>query len=426
MYKINAADTNVTQVDIYNVGARMDARTAYQNASPGTAISSADINAFFVWIPEYKYYVVSGDGNTSYERLINVNFLNRTDVSKEGTVSCVESISTKENPHLYSEICTDSIYGTVQNNLSTYAHPAFSGREDGFWIGKFSNRNYSGYLIKAGQSSSYSVTISTSNERQLIKANNIYGFPQNSNASYNSTTWLYTNGFANLDSHPITSMEWGAVAILTSSAYGKTGNPMYYTDTNHDFTRVYNNPSSSSSGYSSNYTTSSNSVNVTSTTTKNYYDLTDVTHTANGITYPIGYVGAGSSTTGTIYGVYDMAGGNYTKVMGMVMKEDGTAPYSMDRSFYTAYSYIPYTGTITDSNKAAYLEVFRLGDGIKEHVIRYSGNGMWQNGNITFGNYGYMRRGGYTTSGSLFTTEINYTTSSVTDDTFTVLKYYPE
>ena len=42
--------------------------------------------------------------------------------------------------------------------------------------------------------------------------------------------------------------------------------------------------------------------------------------------------------------------------------------YKMDSKYYTAYSYIPYIGKITDSSKASYLEVFRLGDGIKEHV----------------------------------------------------------
>lgn len=403
-------------------------RQTYLDAAPGTAITKSDINAFFVWIPEYKYYVVSGDGNASYEKIINVNFLNRDDIDKNGTVTCVESIATTDDPHAYSEICTDDTYGSVQNNLSTYYHPSFNSENGGFWIGKFANRNYSTINIVNNTSVSNTGTAATSSYvRQMIKSGNNYGFPQNADATYNSSTWLYTNGNDKIDAHPITSMEWGAVAILTNSSYGKSSNPMYYTDTEKSFTRVYNNTSYQYTGRTTYYTNTSTSVNTTSTTTKYYYDLTNVTYTKNDMTYPIGMLGPGASTTGTIYGVYDMAGGNRTTVMGIVMKEDGTMPttsYQMDSKYYTAYSYIPYNGKINSNDKAGYLEVFRLGDGIKEHVRTFTEKGMWQDGELILNNYGIMRRGGYTTTGSLFSTEIINDTS--TYEVFTVLTYNPD
>jgi len=402
-------------------------RQTYLDAAPGTTITKSDINAFFVWIPEYKYYIVSGDGNASYEKIINVNFLERSDIDKNGTVTCVESIATTDDQHAYSEICSDDTYGSVQNNLSTYYHPAFVNG-GGFWIGKFANRNYSTlnilnetYVSNTGSSATESYV------RQMIKVGNPYGFPQNADATYNTSTWLYTNGNESIDTHAITSMEWGAVAILTNSRYGKSSNPMYYTDTERSFTRVYNNTSSSYTGRVTYYTNTSTSVNTNSTTTKYYYDLTNVTYTKNELTYPIGMLGPGASTTGTIYGVYDMSGGNYTTVMGIVMKEDGTMPttsYKMDSKYYTAYSYIPYSGKITSADKAGYLEVFRLGDGIKEHVRTFTEKGMWQNGELILNNYGIMRRGGYTTNGSLFSTEIINNTN--TYEVFTVLTYNPE
>lgn len=402
-------------------------RDTYLNAEAGTEIVKDDINAFFVWIPKYKYYIVSADGNASYERIINVNFLNRNDVSSIGTVSCVESISTKENPHLYSEICTDSVYGEVQNNLSTYTHPAFDENDTGFWMGKFANKNSVNFKITNGtNASSLSNAISNSYARQMLLNGNDYGFAQNSNASYDTNTWLYTNGNELLDAHTITSMEWGAVAILTSSSYGKSANPMYYTDTIKSFTRVYNNTSNGYTGRSTYYTTSSTSVETTSTNTIHYYNLTDVTHTTNNVAYPIGTLGPGASTTGTIYGVYDMAGGNYTTVLGIVMKEDGSVPSNMnrvDKRFYTSYSYMPYTGTINSTDKSSYLEIFRLGDGIKEHVRTYNEKGMWQDGELVLSNYGIMIRGGYRKAGSLFSTEISLSYSCY--DTFTVLKYNP-
>ena len=421
LYKVKTVSgTTITNADVYTTGVST-LLESYQSAEVGTEIAYDKINAFFVWIPKYKYYVVSSKGNTSYERLINVTFTGRDDISNEGSVSCTESISNSENKHLYSEVCTDSVYGTVQNNLSTYAHPSFLEDETGFWIGKFANSNTQNYTIKAESSVSNSSNATTSYVRQMIAPNNIYGFPQNADATYNSTTWEYTGGNSDLDAHPITSMEWGAVAILANSKYGKSGNPMYSTDNIKSFTRVYNNASATLTGRSTDYTTSSTSVNNTSTGTVYYYDITDVTNTTNSVNYPVGYKGAGASTTGTIYGVYDMAGGNYTTVMGVVMNEDGTSPYSMDSKYYTKYSHIPYSGDLKDVQSSSYIDVFRLGDGIKEHVTTFAQNGMWQNGHLKLNNTGLMYRGGYTTSGSLFSTEI--TNSTTMYDTFTVLKY---
>lgn len=426
---VNNTDSNYIWYDYDNfmwanaVTVSEDNRSTYINALPGTEILSSDINAFFVWIPKYKYYIISGDGNTSYERLINVNFLNRNDVSSVGTVTCIESISNDMDKHLYSEICQDSTYGSIQNNLSTYFHPSFLEDDDGFWIGKFANSNTSNYTIKANSTTTTGNDILISSVREMINVNNIYGFRQNSHATYDGKTWDYLNGNEDLNAHPITSMEWGAVAILANSAYGKSGNSLYYTDNVKGFTRIYNNTDSNYTGRSTNYTTSSTTITNSSTANAYWYDLTDLTHTKNSITYPIGYRGAGASTTGTIYGVYDMAGGNQTFVMGIVMNEDGTTPYAISSDYYTAYSYIPYRGKIKSSSELPYLEVFRLGDGIKEHVRTYSEIGMWQDGSLTLNNTGFMIRGGYTVNGSLFTTQIS--NSKDYYETFTVLKYTP-
>ena len=403
-------------------------REMYLSAEPGTTVSDSDINAFFVYIPRYKYYIVSGNGNTSFEKTINVVFANYNLMddqmySPEGTVGCYEAISNEEDKHLYSEICNDETYGSIYNNLSTYVHPAFGGdSNDGFWVGKFANSNTSTIYIKPNTQISSSTNFSVSNVRKMTKEGNIYGF-ESSGTTFNENDWGYNDnlGFqCNINTLPITSMDWGAVAILASSQYGKSGNPMYQTDTLKSFTRIYNNTSSTYSGRSTNYTTSSTSISNSSTSTVYYNDLTDVTHTSGDITYPIGYKGAGASTTGTIYGVYDMAGGNNTTVMGIMMKEDGTTDYQMDSDFYTAYSYVPYEGFVDDASKAAYLETFRLGDGIKEHVRTFSPNGMWQDGTLTLKPNSYMYRGGVTTNGSLFTTE--FTNENKTLSTFTIAK----
>jgi len=400
-----------------------DNRSKYINSPVGTEIDINDINAFFVWIPKYKYFVISGDGNNSYERLINVNFVNREDIDKVGSVTCIESISNKEDSHLYSEICNDNIYGDIQNNLSTYLHPAFDENLGGFWIGKFANPNRNSYVIKADSSTDLGVEFTNSMVRKMIAPGNIYGFVQNRSFVYNDLNWSYKNANNHLDAHPINSMEWGALAILANSSYGKSGNPMYYNESVKGFTRIYNNASINYSGRSTNYTSSSTSISNSSTNIVSWNDLTDLTHTKNSVTYPIGYKGAGSSTTGTIYGVYDMAGGNNTFVMGIFMNEDGTSPYEISSDYYTAYSFSPYKGLIDGNDKSVYLDVFRLGDGIKEHVRTYTKSGMWQDGSLTINNTGLMLRGGFSINGSIFTAEI---TSDVnTYETFTILEYKP-
>lgn len=387
-------------------------------SAPGTEIAMSDINAFFVYIPEYKYYIVSANGETSLEKPINVIFKGDKYTNLKGTVSCVDSISNNVDKHLYSEICNDTTYGNIYNNLSTYHHPSLS--KEGMWVSKFASSYSSSATIRPDVSLSTSSNISTGNIRKMTGENNPYGFANTSN--FNDKTWLYDN-MKGYQTKAIDSMEWGAILILTNSPYGKSTNSMYLNDTIKSWSRVYSNASNYFTGRSTNYTTSSTSINVSSLKDVYYNDLTVVTHKTNAIEYPIGYKGAGASTTGTIYGIYDMAGGQAKTVMGIFMNEDGTSPLTVDDSFYTKYSYVPYSGEITNSELANYLQVFKLGDGVLEHVRNYSLNGQWQNGNITLNNKGIMQRGGtFNKNGSIFT--VNVTEDQDVYATFVVLKQY--
>jgi len=98
-------------------------------------------------------------------------------------------------------------------------------------------------------------------------------------------------------------MEWGAVAYLTYSKYGKLSNSTYseqerlvFNNNSLGVGETFNNLTTGcSSGASSAYAASS---------CKYQYD--------------VDYYGTGASTTGTIYGVYDMVGGAWDCVMGIV------------------------------------------------------------------------------------------------------------
>lgn len=118
-----------------------------------------------------------------------------------------------------------------------------------------------------------------------------------------------TYGFASDDSyniHMAKNPEWGAVAYLSQSQYGKYGNSDY-EGVNKE---IYQNKSSSYITGSSNGTPSTESTNPQ-------------------VSYDTPYSGYGASTTGTIYGIYDMSGGGLEYVMGNYNKYSG----------YTARSY---------------------------------------------------------------------------------------
>ena len=98
--------------------------------------------------------------------------------------------------------------------------------------------------------------------------------------------------------------EWGAVAYLSQSVYGKYGNSMY-TQKNKE---IYKNDSTLYTGRSGGYPPYDDS-----SFTKDgrcYYDNIEDRGSGKGA------CGAGASTTGNIYGVFDMVGGHAENVMG--------------------------------------------------------------------------------------------------------------
>ena len=102
--------------------------------------------------------------------------------------------------------------------------------------------------------------------------------------------------------------EWMTASFLSQSKYGKYGNSLY-TGANKE---VYQNKSSSFITGSSNGTPSQDTTN----TQCKYNDLTD---RGSGT----GYCGGGASTTGNIYGIYDMSGGSWEYQMSNYNKMSG-------------------------------------------------------------------------------------------------------
>ena len=125
--------------------------------------------------------------------------------------------------------------------------------------------------------------------RELTESGNIYGLS-------NSST----------DSHMMKNSEWGAVAYLSQSKYGLNGTNIYINNVN------LNNTSKSVYAVTGCTGTTEDASPVATTIA----ELNN--RTASGIYVWTQKSGTKASTTGTIYGIYDMSGGTWERTAGLV------------------------------------------------------------------------------------------------------------
>ena len=310
------------------------------NKNVGETITEDEIALWYVWIPRYKYQLFNADNGSVAAQLINIEFERGT--ASTGTVSCTDAIATSGSS---SETCTNA------SNGNWYTHPAFTfGEEEitGFWIGKFEVSGSTDTItVKPNVSSLRSTSVS-----------------EYFTAIQNMKTTYGLSG----DSHMIKNMEWGAVAYLKQSKYG-----LGETDIG------INNNSSYTTGCGATAGSSSSST-------------CEAYNTTNGML---------ASTTGNIYGVYDMSGGAWEYVMGNMVNSSGafyanssgfsSAP---DTKYYDAYTY----GTSNTDHVRG-----KLGDATKEILATFGSNtGGWYSDYACFVNSSgsWFDRGGLRIDGS--------------------------
>ena len=349
-------------------------RNTYQNASAGTTITESDILAFYVWIPRYKYKIWNINkviGTDSYNAQISgIDIVFENEKESTGTMSCIYDFSS----YTLNETCTGS-------NGDYYTHPAFTfGNDelDGFWIGKFELTGSSSKLtILPNKSSLGNQTVNGFNTmiQNMQASSNIYGL---------------STSRTNTDSHMITNMEWGAVAYLTNSKYGRCANGSCIEVT-------INNCDSYITGIGGD-SVSADMSSSTCTTSANKYN---------------GTKGVLASTTGNITGVYDMSGGVWEYTMGNISSTSGSykfySAYSgFGSSWYTASTakYITtYAYGKTYADQIAYMKG-KLGDATGEVVLSTGGGWYSDYANFPYGDgssiYPWFTRGGlyYHSSGS--------------------------
>ena len=247
------------------------------NYQAGDTIPESAIESYFVWIPRYRYQIFD-DGN--YTDLTS---------TENATQTIQIAFENKDTP---------VSNGTTVGSWLT--HPAFTAfNSNGMWVGKFETGTTltSDYNVRNGDA--IQIKPNVASWRSIQVANAFY------------TSYDYKR---ELDSHMMKNTEWGAVAYLQHSIYGSQAS-----------VRINNN-SSYITGYQAN---NEPTCGYTGTNEEcNRYCNDGTCNTA----YPNSIL---ASTTGNITGIYDMSGGAWEYVMGVMVDEEGN-PMSGRNSIYNS------------------------------------------------------------------------------------------
>ena len=258
----------------------------YKNAEVGTTISMDDITTMWVWIPRFNAVTPSNynGGTQEFPGAIDVTFV-------------------KEN-----ETAIDAF---------TFGDKELSG----FWYGKF-EVSHSTLSSSTTENNLECVNETCSNANGIIIKPNVTSLSNNnvSNFFFASRSMEQTGnsfGFigSEVDTHMSKSSEWGAVTYLTQSIYGRCTSSTTCTEVG------INNNGSFITGYGA-------PAGSSSSVTNGAYNTE---------------LGKDASTTGTIYGIYDMSGGANEYVMGVAADSNGNP-----RSGFNAPRNSGFTGMLYD------------------------------------------------------------------------------
>ncbi len=335
----------------------------------GEVIPEGIIESYFVWVPKFKYklfdmgnsYTESSKINAQNMKAIHIKFDAQN--SKDSVVGeCTTPGESKESGN-----CKVGDWMT---------HPAFTSFGDvtGLWVGKFET----GYN---GADSSKTFKADTSNkvdvDKIIIKPNALSWRMINIANAY-TNSYMYQR---DLDSHMMKNTEWGAVAYLTNSIYGRcTRNDNgtasceeiainNYKDTNGSFKTGYaavNEPTTGSLEASvscSDPQEACNEFGTDANTTILYQDIAS----------------AKASTTGTYSGIYDMNGGGLEYVMAGI--EDENHQLTISDSGFTA-DILPI--------ESKYYDLYKAGTSDNDYTRRILGDATGELGPFEYFEYPHL------------------------------------
>ena len=378
VYKIVSTSNTITKVDEYKM-VSAGTRSDLIKAKVGTEIPMDGINTMWVWIPRYTYTYL----NTNTPQSINVKFESGT--NSTGTIKCTDAVTGESST---SETCTDTTNNGLKAGTSTYTHPAFwwdkndnNVRETneeltGIWVGKFEVSSDTECTVSSNVTVGSGCNLQTI--RPQIKSNVTSWRGAQVGTFFNGIQKMRESGnkygFATTDeTHMMKNMEWGAVTYLSHSKYGINKEVAINSANTH----------TTGCGPQSAGTTSYGATCNSYTTT----------------------LGQSASTTGNIYGVYDMSGGAFEYMMGNMVYSNGQqmSGYQTSNNYNSAFTGILYdgskdtsfTGTYAFPSKRYYDKYSygafsnkytrgKLGDATKEMAPVSSNNTSWYSDNAYF------------------------------------------
>ena len=281
-------------------------RSSYLSASAGTVISMDDIETMWVWIPRYSYSIGSVDGTNYYGKKGCYLESNPT-LSLPGEID-IRFVSTNIKDRGTAK------YVTTRGAESWYTPDAFTFGDtelSGVWVGKFETTSSNPSTTDGGENTAELDPMIKPNVTswRMINVSNAFNVSLKMNDDGNR--YGFTN---NVDTHMMKNSEWAVVTYLSQSKYGKLGNTnftgsnkeVYQNKSDQYITGCsYGSPSNESTDYGCQYQ------------------------------YNIDINGTGASTTGIIYGVYDMSGNAHEYVMANYNDLVGNSEFvSMPDSIY--------------------------------------------------------------------------------------------
>ena len=253
-----------------------ETREEYKNASAGTTIDAKDVRAYYVWIPRYRYEIFTDVSNLEETKSIS---------GPEEYVNKAQIINIE-----FEDNTTEKSNGSAKGAWLT--HPAFTFGDvelNGIWVGKYETTGTEENPTVLAYDSRYTETNSVTSLRE-----------QNVSTQF-ATSQKINYGLEDKEASMLKNMEWGAVAYLTASIYGQgttevmiNNSSLYYTGCAATII-----PNVILGGYNA----------QTNHTEGHYAGCENEWYTANG---------QKASTTGNMYGIYDMSGGTWENMMGVM------------------------------------------------------------------------------------------------------------
>ena len=207
------------------------------------------VDSYFVWIPRYEYKIDSD------EHTIDVKFIPTTQTTAD------------EGYIIHPAFTADVNKGGWTSELS------------GIWVGKYETARVDASKENGGRDTKIKVQPGVISLVGNVKINEIYKYSREYSPS--------------LKSHMLKNSEWGAVAYLTHSQYGRNGNEV----------------------------TINNSSKFITGSAGNSVDAAEDEGTTNDYTSSQGVL---ASSTGNVYGIYDLSGGAYEYVASYVKSGNST------------------------------------------------------------------------------------------------------